>query len=146
MKENSVKERLKEFARAKGLPIYKFESACGMSQWYVSNIRQSISPVFIKKITSAFPDLNVSWLMTGNGDMLIAGHDIYGTIRDDKQSATQNNAPVYQNTGEGGNNVTQGAPMSTIDKLIEEMRAQRESSEKQIDRLLTIIENMNTQK
>ena len=77
----------------------------------------------------------MDWLLFGTGDMLKVD-----------QSATQNNAPVYQNNGKGGNNVTQGAPMSTIDKLIEEMRAQRESAEKQIYRLLTIIENMNTPK
>lgn len=82
------------------------------------------------------------WLVSGNGDMLIAGHDIYGTSTGDKQTAQDNNAPVFQNTGKGGNNVTQGAPASTIDKLIDEMRAQRESSEKQIDRLLTIIETI----
>lgn len=60
------------------------------------------------------------------------------------QTATENSAPVYQNSGNGGNNVTQtaGAPSSTIDKLIEEMRAQREMSAQQIERLLTIIENM----
>ena len=87
------------------------------------------------------------WLVSGNGDMLIAGHDIYCTSTGDKQTAQDNNAPVFQNTGKGGNNVTQGAPASTIDKLIEEMRAQRESSDKQIDRLLTIIETItNTSK
>ena len=40
-----------------------------------------------------------------------------------------------------------GSYMPKLDKLIEEMRAQRESSEKQIDRLLTIIETItNTSK
>ena len=91
---------------------------------------------------------NPDWLVSGNGDMYVSVGDVtdYGTntgqIRDDKQTAHDNNAPVFQNTGRGGNNVTQGAPASTIDSLIAEMRAQREASEKQIDRLLTIIENM----
>lgn len=148
MENGNVKSRCKEFARAKGIPVYKFEEMCGMSQGYVSNIRQSISPAFLQKMTSVFPDLNVTWLLTGNGDMYVSVGDVtdYGTntgqIRDDKQTAHDNNAPVFQNTGRGGNNVTQGAPASTIDSLIAEMRAQREASEKQIDRLLTIIENM----
>lgn len=138
MENESVKSRLKEFARFKGMPIYKFESLCGMSQGYVSNIRQSISPNFIQKIISVFPDLNVSWLITGNGEMLLS--DEHGTDTGQIRDVNDINAPVYQNTG--GNNVTQGAPPTTIDNLIAEMRAQREMSEKQISRLLTIIETI----
>lgn len=35
-----------------------------------------------------------------------------------------------------------GAPLSTIEKLIDEMQSQREASTEQISRLLTIIENI----
>ena len=146
-----MKERIMEFVRYKGLPVSTFEQMCGLSNAYVKNISKGVGADKLEKILNTFPELNRTWLLYGEGDMLIAGRDVYGTntgqIRDDKQTAQDNAAPVFQNTGKGGNNVTQGAPASTIDKLIDEMRAQRESSEKQIDRLLTIIETItNTSK
>ena len=33
-------------------------------------MRKSIQPDKAEKIASSFPDLNITWLMTGDGDML----------------------------------------------------------------------------
>jgi transcriptional regulator with XRE-family HTH domain len=68
--EDTVKERLLEFIKYKGLTKNKFEIMCGLSKRYVSNISRSISPDVLKKISLTFPDLNTSWLMAGSGDML----------------------------------------------------------------------------
>ncbi len=132
---NTQKDRLFAFINLHGYSVREFERALGVSNGTIRHLNDNLSANIKEKISAKFPQVNMDWLLFGTGDMLKVD-----------QSATQNNAPVYQNNGKGGNNVTQGAPMSTIDKLIEEMRAQRESAEKQIDRLLTIIENMNTPK
>lgn len=144
MENESVKSRLKEFARFKGLPIYKFESLCGMSQGYVSNIRQSISPNFVQKITSIFPDLNVSWLITGNGEMIL--RDNYGTvtgqIRDGSDTASGDES--VQNIS--GNNNQIGIPPKKFESE-KDWFALVAEKDKQIDRLLTIIETItNTSK
>lgn len=134
MTENqNVKNRLISFIKYLGIGQGKFEKECGLGNGYVNNIRVSITPNKLQSISLHYPELNQAWLLTGEGEMLKG-----------VQTATENSAPVYQNSGNGGNNVTQtaGAPSSTIDKLIEEMRAQREMSAQQIERLLTIIENM----
>ncbi len=139
MKEDSVKERLKEFARSKGMPIYKFEALCGMSQGYVSNIRQSISPNFIQKITSVFPELNVSWLITGNGEMILC--DNYGTvtgqIRDGSDTASGDES--VQNIS--GNNNQIGIPPKKFESE-KDWFALVSEKDKQIDRLLAIIETI----
>lgn len=66
----TIKERIKTFAKYKGLGQGKFEAKCGLSNGYINNIRQSIQPDKLQKIALQFPDLNTGWLMTGEGEML----------------------------------------------------------------------------
>lgn len=66
----TVKERLNAFLRYKEVNNSEFGRAIGVSSAFVSSIRKSIQPDKIEKIKSTFPDLNVSWLLTGEGDMI----------------------------------------------------------------------------
>lgn len=68
--ESPVKLRLIQFIEYKGLSKNKFETICGLSSRYVSNIKVSILPPTIEKIATKFPELNTAWLMTGMGTML----------------------------------------------------------------------------
>ena len=68
--ESVVKQRLIAFISYLGLSKNAFEVACGLSKRYVSNISVSISPSVIEKISLKFPQLNKSWLLTGEGEML----------------------------------------------------------------------------
>ena len=65
-----VRDRLEYYIAHKGLSVRKFEILIGASNGYVSNIKLNITPAKQKQIQSAFPDLNMSWLLTGEGDML----------------------------------------------------------------------------
>ena len=92
------------------------------------------------KITSVFPEISKSWLLADEGDMLRAGIS--------QNAKGDNNTQIAGN----GNNVN----MSTIDKALDEIAEQRKlvekshelfsKSQEQIDRLLSIIEDMNKQK
>ena len=68
--ETSVKQRLKEYIKYKGIPVRLFESTCGLSYGYVSNMRVSIQPDKVSNIARHYPDLNTGWLLTGEGEML----------------------------------------------------------------------------
>lgn len=68
--DSNVKERLLAFIKFKGISKNRFETMCGLSKRYVSNISQSISPEVTKKISLTFPELNMGWILTGEGDML----------------------------------------------------------------------------
>ena len=68
--ESAVKQRLIAFISYLGLSKNAFEIACGLSKRYVSNISVSISPSVVEKISLKFPQLNKSWLLTGEGEML----------------------------------------------------------------------------
>lgn len=54
----------------KNLSQKKFEIACGLANGYVNNIRKSITIEKLQKITLQFPELNKTWLLTGEGMMI----------------------------------------------------------------------------
>jgi transcriptional regulator with XRE-family HTH domain len=66
----SVKERLIEYLKSKKIGQSAFEKSVDLSNGYVNNIRKSIQPDKIQRIALQYPDLNMGWLMTGEGEML----------------------------------------------------------------------------
>ena len=66
----TVKERLRHFIEAKGISVRSFEQTCGLSYGYVGNMRNSMQPDKVKRISRYYPELNTGWLLTGEGAML----------------------------------------------------------------------------
>ncbi len=69
MKE-SIKERLLKFIESRSLSVRRFEIECGFPNAYVSNMKRTMTPQRIDALSKRFPELNIVWLMTGNGEML----------------------------------------------------------------------------
>lgn len=65
----TTKDRLKEFLSIKNIGRNKFEQQVGISTGYLSTRAIAISSEVIEKTANAFPDLNLEWLITGNGNM-----------------------------------------------------------------------------
>ena len=68
--ETSVKQRIIQFIKYKRISQRKFESTIGVSNGFINNISKSIGADKMQSIESAFPELNKSWLLTGEGEML----------------------------------------------------------------------------
>lgn len=66
----SVKERLIEYLKFKGISKTDFGRSIGVSSAYVTSIRKSIDPEKIQSIALKYPDLNMEWLIAGQGEML----------------------------------------------------------------------------
>jgi hypothetical protein len=66
----TVKERLTIFAKSQERSVRAFESKAGLNYGYINSIRVSIQPDKIKSIASNYVNLNVDWLLTGEGNML----------------------------------------------------------------------------
>ena len=121
----NVKSRLLDFVSYTQLIRRKFQERIGVSNSYIQNISESIGADVMNRISIQFPELNTSWLLTGEGSML-------------------KNTSASSNTAEGrnGNNVNISL---TLDKAIDEIAEQRKlvaKSQEQMDRLIAIIENM----
>lgn len=81
------------------------------------------------------PDLSAEWLLRGVGDMLTT-----------TQTANGNAAPIYQNNGNGGNNVTQTVANAEIaDRLLTRLEISQDQlseSLSQNKQLISIISKL----
>ena len=66
----NVKERLISYIETKNEKKAHFERNIGASNGYINSIKNSISPDFLEKISTIYPDLNFEWLLIGKGNML----------------------------------------------------------------------------
>ncbi|WP_455498769.1 helix-turn-helix domain-containing protein [Coprobacter sp.] len=127
---NSVKERLKAYIKYKKISVRSFESQCGLSYGYVNNMRVSIQPAKLKSISTRFPDLNKSWLLTGDGEMLIS--------IDQKTLVTEtvgSYGSVFKSPG------IVSIPAKVWD-VIEKQADSLKSKDKQIDDLISLLKGL----
>lgn len=102
---------------------------------YLSNLvngRASVSS-FIDKLTKLFPEIDENWLLTGEGNMLCELNDTAQNINGDNNTAVAGNGNLVNSD-------------SLFSKVLDEIAAQRriiESKDRQIERLITIIENQS---
>lgn len=66
----TVKDRILQFCNAVGVRPGRFERECGLSNGYLSKLRNEPSRDKIGVIASTYPNLNIDWLLTGEGNML----------------------------------------------------------------------------
>ena len=119
---DTVKKRLLVYLKANRITQAEFGRIMGVSTAYVSTIRESISHDMQLKVKEAFPDLNMQWLLYGEGEMNIQGDG--------------SNTQIGQNNYNSG-----GALEKAIDEIAEQRKLTAES-QSQISRLLSIIETM----
>lgn len=127
-----TKERLKEFISTLKIPVSAFEKRCGMSNGYISSMRKGLGEEKLNNVLKQFPELSREWLLYGEGDMLRP--HVSQSVSGDHNTQVAGN----------GNSVNTGA---TLDRAIEEIAEQRKlvaKTQEQVDRLLGIIERMQS--
>lgn len=65
-----IKSRLLEFVAYKKVSRRKFQEKIGVSNSYIQNISEGIGADVLNRISIQFPELNTTWLLTGEGEML----------------------------------------------------------------------------
>lgn len=68
--EGSIKSRIDEYCKYMGLSVRNFCERIGAANGYFKPALKSISPEYRDKIKKEFPELNLSWLVLGEGEML----------------------------------------------------------------------------
>lgn len=66
----TFKDRLIEFLKHIGIGQTNFESITGLGRASISKIKDGMSSPNLAKIAKAYPELNINWLITGEGEML----------------------------------------------------------------------------
>lgn len=132
----TLAKRVQQLVEYSELSIPKFAEKVGFKtpqgvRELIKGTTKTLSDAAQYKIASAFPELNLTWLLTGEGEMLKPG-------------------PTQIVSGPGAHHFTQtgdvaapadGAAQSaaTIDRLIDEMAAQRETFKSTVDQLLSVL-------
>ena len=136
--------------RIKSLLEYKHQSAAAFAAMIgvktpqairdiINGKTRSLSENVKNKILAALPEVSTTWLLTGEGAML---KSVGGTTM--MQNSTGDNSQNVQ-----GNGITyhQGADMSVVSRLIDELAAQRrltEQVQEQNARLITLLEHRDS--
>lgn len=75
MEEENIVIRLKYFMESEGISSTQFADKAGIPRPSLSQIlsgrNRKISDIIITQIHNAFPNLSVSWLLFGEGDMMV---------------------------------------------------------------------------
>lgn len=66
----TVKDRLLKFLEHSNISQGRFEKAIGVSNGYINNVK-SIGSDKLSLITTEYPQINITWLLTGKGDMFM---------------------------------------------------------------------------
>lgn len=64
----NLKERLIQFAEARGITINSMETKCGLSTSTLARCTDGLNTKNLAKVMRAFPELNVRWLLLGEGE------------------------------------------------------------------------------
>lgn len=67
----NAKDRLFEFIKAESLSVRQFEIDSKLSNGYMRQLKHTPSYDKLDKISSAYPHLNMDWVLTGKGGMYV---------------------------------------------------------------------------
>lgn len=124
----TLKERVSAYCKRKNISIYKFEKESGLSNGYFNQVKTRPSDDKLMSIHRAFPDLNVDWLSTGEGQMLNVKYI-------EAHASNHSNVQIAKNIGSGNDNVQ----LAVLKSENEMLRAQLEDRDKQIEFLKSLI-------
>lgn len=129
---SNISDRIAQIIRCAGVSTRAFEQQLGCSNGVISkciNKGTDISSQWVSRIIDIYPNVNPSWLLTGEGDMLIEDTD-----------------SVKYNTGINGDNnknnsVNDSGTLHRLLTLLESKDKQIEEKDKQISTLLNIVQD-----
>lgn len=116
MGDKKAIQRLKEFIDYKSISLNSFDVSIGASNGYIGRMiknNASIGSDVIEKISCVFPELNLIWLITGEGDMTRMQNIIQGD-----RNPVGNNSGTITGHNIGDNSINVSAPVSGSQKII----------------------------
>lgn len=93
-----MKDRIEEIMQKIGVSSSQFAKIIGMKQASLSHIltgRNNPSLDVVMKINQAFPDINLKWLLYGEGEMGTPNYHISDTNENEEISDSENEYPIF---------------------------------------------------
>lgn len=131
----SVKERLKKFIKSQKMTVSGFEKDINVSNGYVNSISKGIGGEILLTILEKSPNLNLNWLLTGEGEML--KNELKNSFN---QTISGNNNTMAGNDMTIDNNSR--ATIEALTKEIKELNNRILEKDKQINKLINLIDKL----
>lgn len=146
-----VKERLIQYLDIKNISKSEFGRAIGVSNAYVTSIRKSIDNEKIKAIALTYPELNIKWLLYGEGEMLLNNKKDDEEIIQQHSSTIEIPLSVWQVIQDQAECIKlkdnqMDEILKSRDKQIDEMFAFLKAKDQQISDFITILKQQINQK
>lgn len=95
MEEDNVAIRLKGFIQALGVTNSQFADKCGIPRPSLSQLlggrNKKISDVIVGQIHQAYPEMNVLWLLFGEGPMMVGSNSGFSSFENQNSSQINKN-------------------------------------------------------
>ena len=134
----SVKDRIKKYIKSQEISVSSFEKSINVSNGYINSISKGIGAEKSLLISRKYPNLNMSWLLRGEGDMLKSENnhakslsksdDFYEILKNYKEK----NSLTYNKLGEIISVNADTFRMAMTNRTFSEMRKEK---------LLSVIKN-----
>ena len=91
---NKVQDRLYRFIAYLGLSVSQFEQSIGVGNGFVSNTNERMRNSSKNLIATHYPELNIDWLIKGEGEMLRKNNYIINSSGNNSANAINGNATI----------------------------------------------------
>lgn len=125
-----IKERLMQFVGYKNISVQAFESNVNLSNGAVSKMGEGTRRSTIDKISNVYPELNINWLLTGEGEMIKPIQSVGDISHSNVSGVNVSGQDIHINPN----------AYDTLLKIVESNQKATEKFQEQIDRLISIIE------
>lgn len=122
----TVRDRLIQFLDHLGMGRNAFEDKCELPSGCISHMTKGMRTDNLAKIAATYPDLNIRWLLTGNGDML-KSNDLEEETSDMEHTISERIHTVIEYSGftPNGFEAACGLTRGTIASLNKGMRSDK---------------------
>lgn len=93
--EQTVKDRLLYYLKTKRIRPAEFNRTFGVSRAYISSMRKAPGNEMLERISVEYPDLDLEWLMTGEGSMIKPISNVYKVQETDSSYQPSNGVPFF---------------------------------------------------
>lgn len=91
---NKVQKRLNDFISYLGMSVSQFEQSIGVGNAFVKNTNERMRNSSKNLIATRYPELNIDWLIKGEGEMLRKNNYIINSSGNNSVNAINGNATI----------------------------------------------------
>ena len=135
---SDISKRLVEFIRTLGKPVSVFETELGLSNGFVNKTNEKMQKKTRMMIQQAYPQLNLDWVFSGEGEMLRPGYASNTPCCDEQLRGGGSISGNWNNINYGKDNI-----ILSDQRLLEIIQDQQKTISEQSKQLGVYVEMVN---